>query len=535
MRKSHIISKIAVSLSLMFLFCSPALYALDDGQALTPPMGWNSWNCFGKTRHSDIDIKDNIDALVYTGLKDAGYEYVVIDGGWRDVKLGPNGEMLTNPTKYPKGVKWLADYAHSKGLKFGLHIVPGTADCGGDPIGAIGRESIHLSQYESWGLDFLKIDRCRGIEDKDLEDVYTAWRDLIVNSKRKILFSISAYYPYDWFPGVAHMSRTSMDVKTNIDNVISNVNAGIGLEYLAGPGAWNDPDMMETGNLESPGHNRVHMALFCVVASPLILGNDVRIMSDEVIEIMVNREAIAINQDKAGIQGTRIFYDNKKNIQVWMRVLHDGSRAVAVVNMSDEAVDYTVSWKDIGLKRGKAEVRDVWAQKSIGEYSGSFTAKNIAAEDCAFVRISGKPAGKIERPKKPFNVALGKKVTADSNPKNADLSRLVREDNRWDDYSSKTWVSDKSEGKHWLEVDLGRKYPVYGVAARCKSRNSMPFSNYRIQQWSGDKWKDITHCPENPYLIFYEEFEPVVTDKIRILTENEGISCQQIRIFANRS
>lgn len=516
------------------MLCANGSYALDDGQALTPPMGWNSWNHFGKTRHSDEIIKETINAIAATGLKDAGYEYVVIDGGWRDVKLEPNGEMLTHPERYPNGVKWLADHAHAKGLKFGLHIVPGEADCAGDPIGARGREKLHLSQYESWGVDFLKIDRCRGIEDEEIEEVYTAWRDLLVAGKRNILFSISAYFPYAWFPKAAHMSRTSMDVKTHIDNVISNVNTGIGEEYLTGPGAWNDPDMMEVGNLTDGGHNRVHMALFCVVASPLILGNDVRNMTDETLGILVNREAIAIDQDEAGIQGTRIFYDNKKDIHVWMKPLHDGSRAVTVINMSDRPVSYTVAWKDIGLKPGEAEVRDIWKKKSIGSFAGSFTVRKIDPEDCAFLKISGRPQADLQRPRKPFNAAVGKKVIVSSNRTDIDPAQLVREDNVWTD-KSRTWVSDRSAGPHWLEIDLGEKYPVYGVKLKSKSRNSPMFANYRIQRWNGKMWKDITYCPENDYLTFYEEFTPVVTDRIRVLAETVkgGVSCHQIKVFAD--
>lgn len=522
---------LCVVLTVLLLPCS--VPALDNGLAQTPPMGWNSWNHFKKTRHDDQIIKETIDAMVDRGLLAAGYNYVVIDGGWRDTKLGPNGEMLTHPERYPKGVKWLADYAHSKGLKFGLHIVPGTGDCGGDKIGARGHEELHLAQYESWGVDFLKIDRCQGVSNEDLLPVYANWRDLFLASKHEMMFSISAYFPYQWFPEVAHMSRTSGDINANIYTAIRNVNAGLGEEYMARPGAWNDPDMLEIGNIEALGENRIHMALFCVVASPMFLGNDVRNMTDEVCDILVNKEALAINQDAAGIQGTRIAYDNKKDIQVWSRVLADGSRAVAVVNLSDEAIDYTVAWDAIGLAKGKAKVLDVWTKKSLGRPADAITVKGIPSHDCAFLKISGKPIDKVALPTEPFNVAVGATVTVDSGSGQMKPACVVREDNDCDG-GRPAWNSAKKEGEHWIAIDFGAEQRVTGVKVTARGRGGM--ANYTIQSWDGKTWRTIAECPKNRYAIFYESFDPFETSRIRLLSKSDkkGVSCNQIKVFAEK-
>lgn len=184
----------------------------------TPPMGWNSWNWFGENKMNEEIIKQCMDAIVDQGLLTAGYDYFVIDGGWRDTKLGPNGELLANPRNFPHGMKALADYAHSKGLKFGLHTVPGTHDCGGDLVGGFNHEEVQIKQFVEWGLDFIKLDKCKysdGWNEDLLKQTYTNWHNLLENCGRDIVLSISAYRWLDWYQQVGQMARTKVILLPN--------------------------------------------------------------------------------------------------------------------------------------------------------------------------------------------------------------------------------------------------------------------------------------------------------------------------------
>ena len=298
--------------------------------APTPPMGWNSWNWFGKQEVNEVIIKQCMDAIVDNGLLDAGYNYFVIDGGWRDTKLGPNGELLPHPEKFPHGIKILADYAHSKGLKFGLHTVPGTADCGGDPVGGFGHEKVQMKQFVDWGLDFIKLDKCRyadGWNEELLKKTYEKWKGLIDKSGRDIVLSISAYVWRDWYPEIGQMARTTGDIKARVSGgAVFDDKKGSVMEIaeinnksaqFAGNGYWNDPDMLAVGNQGlTVDEQKVHFALWCIMSSPLILGNDPRDMTVEEKDIITNELAISINQDPTE-QGKLIKAKNKR--EVWAK------------------------------------------------------------------------------------------------------------------------------------------------------------------------------------------------------------------------
>jgi alpha-galactosidase len=277
----------------------------------TPPMGWNSWNYFGKEDINEKIIKEAIDAMVWEGLLKAGYEYIVIDGGWRDTALGKNGELVAHPIKFPNGIKPLADYAHAKGLKFGLHTVPGSHDCGLNKVGGWGNEEVQVKQFIDWGVDFIKLDRCRfslddnpdykrkdarwykGWEGDNLEKAYTKWSELLKKSGRPILLSASVYKYYDWYPKLTNMGRTTGDIKSvqtggavfddeKTNSVMTVAVKNNQYAKYAKPGYWNDPDMLVTGNQGLTNEEqKAHFALWCIMSSPLILGNDPRNMSAE--------------------------------------------------------------------------------------------------------------------------------------------------------------------------------------------------------------------------------------------------------------
>jgi len=352
--------------------------------APTPPMGWNSWNWFGKYGINEDLIKECIDAVVDEGLLDAGYEYFVIDGGWRDTKLSDNGELLPNPDRFPHGIKALADYAHSRGLKFGLHTVPGTHDCGGDAVGGFGNEEVQVRQFVDWGLDFIKLDKCKhadGWNEELLQQTYEKWQGLLEKSERDIILSISAYTWRDWYPQVGQMARTTDDIKARVSKgaVFDGIPRSVmGISetnnesaQYAGNGYWNDPDMLATGDQGlTIEEQKAHFALWCIMSSPLFLGNDPRNMSPEEKEIITNELAISVNQDPTG-QGCRI--KKEGNTEVWMKKLNDGKRAVLLLNRDSEKTrNIEITLNGLGLT-GKAKILDIYKRKNRGKTSGSIS------------------------------------------------------------------------------------------------------------------------------------------------------------------
>ena len=385
------------------------LEAQDNNQhrklAPTPPMGWNSWNFFGKQNVNETVTIEVIDAMVQSGLKDAGYEYVIIDGGWRDNKLGSNGELLAHPKKFPHGIKPLADYAHSKGLKFGLHTVPGTHDCGGDPVGGFGNEEVQIRQFVEWGVDFIKLDKCKyadGWNEELLKETYSKWHNILEKSGRDIILSVSAYTYRNWNPEVSQMSRTTLDIgadanqgamfdyeekQRNFMSVMQVAEENSEFAAHAGNGYWNDPDMLVIGNsgltLEE---QKVHFALWCIMSSPLLLGNDPRNMSDEEKDIITNQLAIAVNQDNSG-QGVRI----KKvgDSEIWAKQMKDGLVAALLLNRNrKEASSIDLSLSEIGVK-GKVKIEDIYSGEKLGSFSDSIT-KIVEPRSGVFLLISPK-------------------------------------------------------------------------------------------------------------------------------------------------
>ena len=393
--------------SFLIAFILPGVDAFSQKNpnlARTPPMGWNSWNWHGKKDVNEQVIRETIDAIVREGLRDAGYVYVVIDGGWRDNKLGPDGELLPHPDKFPHGIKPLADYAHANGLKLGLHIVPGTNDCLGDPVGSYNHEDVHLGQLVAWGIDFAKLDLCRHLSDpcagceknelgwseKLIFDTYTKWSRLLHNCKRDILFSVSTYKFREWNPEYCNISRTTDDIRCKVygswenkyygasfdekDNpgsvmAIADIN-NLSAKY-AGNGYWNDPDMLVTGEQGlSVKEQKTHFALWCIMSSPLILGNDPRFMTQAEREIILNKEAIGVNQDPTE-QGSRIF--KKGDAEIWAKKLQNGNVAVLLLNRNpSEIIDIKLSFKDIDLQ-GEVKVKDIYLHKDMGYFRNSIT------------------------------------------------------------------------------------------------------------------------------------------------------------------
>lgn len=370
--------------------------------APTPPMGWNSWNWFGKNEINEDNMKQCMDAIVAEGLLDAGYEYFIIDGGWRDTKLGPNGELIPNPEKFPNGIKPLADYAHSLGLKFGLHTVPGTHDCGGDPVGGFGHEEVQIQQFVDWGVDFIKLDKCKyadGWNEEILKKTYEKWHNLLSNCGRDIILSISAYKFRDWNPDFGQMSRTTPDIGAKVNSGARFDSSDPEKNFLsimavaeqnnetadyAGEGYWNDPDMLVVGN---PGltieEQKAHFALWCIMSSPLILGNDPRNMNKEEKEIITNKLAININQDPTE-QGRRVLTTG--NTEVWAKTLKNGDKAVLLLNRDEKmAHPVTISLEKLGIKKA-VNIQEVFSGEELKNNSCSIS-REIGPHSCSFLFI----------------------------------------------------------------------------------------------------------------------------------------------------
>jgi len=368
--------------AVLLLLATPNLvFALDDGLARTPPMGWNSWNKFGCNVSEDL-IKGMADAMVSSGMKDAGYEYVVIDDCWQ-VSRDKEGDIIADPQRFPSGMKALAAYIHSKGLKFGIYSDAGTATCQKRP-GSRGYEFQDARQYASWDVDYLKYDWCN-TSTQNAQASYSIMRDALRLSGRPIVFSLCEWgtaKPWLWAQNVGHLWRTTGDIVDAWDTgsrrgglgVMQILDLQVGLESFAGPGHWNDPDMLEVGNGKMTNTEyQAHFSLWCLLAAPLMAGNDLRSMTPEIREILTNREAIAVNQDPLGMQGRKVRDDG--DLEVWARQLNDGSRAVILLNRSLAEASITVNWTDLGYPAHvSAVVRDLWRHADLGKFSGSFSA-----------------------------------------------------------------------------------------------------------------------------------------------------------------
>jgi alpha-galactosidase len=379
--------------ALMLIGSGRPLLALDNGLARTPPMGWNSWNKFACNVSEQL-IREMADAIVSSGLKNAGYQYVVIDDCWQ-VSRDENGNIVPDAKRFPSGMKALGDYVHSKGLKFGIYSDAGTETCQHRP-GSRGYEFQDARTYASWGVDYLKYDWCsHGTQDAPAS--YSLMRDALHKSGRPIVFSLCEWgsnKPWLWAKDVGNLWRSTGDIINKWDGkekwggngVVQIIDLMDGLESYAGPGHWNDPDMLEVGNGGmTPTEYRAHFSMWCILAAPLIAGNDIRSMDADTREILTNAEAIAVDQDPLGMEGRRVKKDG--DTEIWSKQLADGGRAVALLNRGPAEKSISVSWTDLGYPESlPASVRDLWAHKTLENIKGSWSA-SVASHGAVLVRI----------------------------------------------------------------------------------------------------------------------------------------------------
>jgi alpha-galactosidase len=364
-----------------------------NGLALIPPMGWNSWNKFGCHINEQL-VRGAADTMVSTGMRDAGYLYVVIDDCWQ-VGRDAQGVLGADPAKFPSGMKALGDYIHSRGLKFGIYSDAGGKTCGGRP-GSQGREYQDARTFAEWGVDYLKYDWCwTGV--RKAEEAYALMADALRSTGRDIVFSICEWgkdRPWEWGPKIGNLWRTTTDIRNAWTGrvqfsigVVDIVDLNEPLYAHAGPGRWNDPDMLQVGNGGMTDvEERSHFSLWAIMVAPLMAGNDIANMEARVRDILLNKEVIAIDQDQLGIQGHRVRDDG--DLEVWSKPLADGSRAVVLFNRGLQPAEIAAQWTELGYPlKISAEVRDLWAHKSLGRKAGGFSAI-VPSHGVVMVRVT---------------------------------------------------------------------------------------------------------------------------------------------------
>ena len=375
--------------------------SIFESLAATPPMGWNSWNKFG-CNISEKLLREVADEMVASGMKDAGYKYIVIDDCWQ-VSRDSAGNIVADPKSFPNGIKALADYIHSKGLKLGIYSCAGSLTCQGRP-GSRGYQFQDARQYAHWGIDYLKYDWCSN-EGQNAEAAYRTMSDALKACGRPIVFSICEWgesQPWKWAKGVGHLWRTTADIRDCFHcrfdwggvGVLDIVDAVAELYPYAGPGHWNDAEMLEIGNGGMTRDEYItHFSMWSMLAAPLMAGNDLRSMDKETREILTNKEVIAVDQDSLGQQARR-FMDMGEQ-EIWAKPLAHGEVAVCFLNRTDAEWKLDYNWKkntmyfatDVNVNKKEYSVRDLWKHKDIGT-TNSNTKYSIPAHGVLMVRLS---------------------------------------------------------------------------------------------------------------------------------------------------
>lgn len=398
MKKALLLVTLGMLVIIFAMFTALNVGAWDNGLAKTPPMGWNSWNIFHE-KINETQIKQIADAMVSTGMKDAGYIYLNLDDNWMaNPARDSNGYLKSDPTRFPSGIKALADYVHAKGLKLGIYGDRGTMTCVNVPqSGSKGYEDRDAKTFASWGVDYLKYDNCNIPNGSDMKTDYQKMQTALANCGRPIVFSICAWEYQSWMPTIGNLWRTTRDIVDQWDatghpygfvGIINSIDQNSKYTNSAGPGAWNDPDMLEIGNKGCTTEEyRTQMSMWCMMAAPLLAGNDVRNMTQATKDILLNKEVIAVDQDPAGKQGYRVKSSNGN--EVWVKPLADGTKAVALLNRNSSASTITANWSDIGIT-GSAAVRDLWAKADKGTFNGSYSA-SVPSHGTVVLKISSGP------------------------------------------------------------------------------------------------------------------------------------------------
>jgi alpha-galactosidase len=368
----------------------------DNGLAATPPMGWNDWYTFFCNIDEQL-IKQTADALVSSGMRDAGYDYVNLDDCWLSHDRDANGNLQADPTKFPDGIKAVADYVHARGLKLGIYEDVGTKTCAGYP-GSYGHVQQDADTFASWGVDFVKVDWCNvpfgdfpGLTQQQVaQKLYTQYSRALRATGRPMLFSICEWNPslepWTWAPAISNMWRTNNDYGDSWNRILANLDQEANLAQYAGPGHWNDPDILQVGlGGMTQSEDQAHFSAWAMLAAPLLAGTDLRSMSAATKAILTNREVIAVDQDSLGVGASRISHTDSAD--VWVRPLANGDRAVMLLNRGNDPVTISTTAKAAGLPNaGAYSVRDLWSHTT-SESAGTI-ARSVPGHSAAMFRVA---------------------------------------------------------------------------------------------------------------------------------------------------
>jgi alpha-galactosidase len=396
----------AAAIAIALLWAATLQAQKYDGLARTPPMGWNSWNRFG-CDVSERLVRETADAMIASGMRDAGYRYVVIDDCWHGAR-DSLGFIHPDTARFPSGMRALADYVHERGLKLGIYSDAGRATCGGRP-GSQGHEYQDALQYARWGVDYLKYDWC-ATNGRNAPEAYRTMRDALAAAGRPIVLAICEWgdnRPWEWAKDVGHLWRTTGDITACWDcernqgtwsswGILRILDRQKALRAHAGPDRWNDPDMLEVGNGMSATEDRAHFAMWAMLAAPLLAGNDLRTMSPATRELLANREVVAIDQDSLGIPGFP-YLSQASGVELWLRPLADGDWAMAILNRGDATrrvvFDFAREWVADGLSRRETRfaersyrIRDLWAHADAGTTARALELE-VAPHDVRIFRL----------------------------------------------------------------------------------------------------------------------------------------------------
>jgi alpha-galactosidase len=370
-------------------------------------MGWNSWNTFQGNINEQM-VLEMADAMVSSGMRDAGYIYLVLDDAWMAKERDPKtGDLVPDPVKFPRGMKFVSDYVHSKGMKFGLYNCAGTLTCAGYP-GTRGYEYQDARFYASVGADYLKFDWCN-TDGINAIEAYTTMSKALKQAGRPIIFSLCEWgtsKPWRWAAPVGHLWRTTGDIGNVFDGTknmgtwssngaMTILDSQDTLRAYSGPGHWNDPDMLEVGNGLSESENRAHFSMWCMIDAPLIAGNDLRKMSVSTHDILTNKDVIAVNQDVLGIQALK--YSVKDSLEIWIKPLSGGDWAVCILNRKTTAQPVIFNWnaqvimdtlskRNLDTKAVVYRLRNLWTKKDAGDTKKPFLAQ-VGAHDVVMLRL----------------------------------------------------------------------------------------------------------------------------------------------------
>ncbi|CAL4942566.1 unnamed protein product [Urochloa decumbens] len=363
--------------------------AFENGLGRTPQMGWNSWNHFGCGINEDL-IKQTADALVNTGMAKLGYEYVNIDDCWAESDRDNQGNFVANRQTFPSGIKALADYVHAKGLKLGIYSDAGSRTCSQKMPGSLDHEEQDVKTFSSWGIDYLKYDNCNDAG-RSVMERYTKMSNAMKTYGKSIFFSLCEWgreNPATWAGSMGNSWRTTDDIADNWGSMTSRADQNDRWASYAGPGGWNDPDMLEVGNGGmTEAEYRSHFSIWALAKAPLLIGCDVRSMSQQTKDILSNSEVIAVNQDSLGVQGKKVQSSN--GLEVWAGPLSNNRKAVVLWNRQGYQATITAQWSSIGLASSTTvTARDLWAHSSFSA-QGQLSA-SVAPHDCKMYVLTPK-------------------------------------------------------------------------------------------------------------------------------------------------